>query len=190
MNGSALVLRALHRGEKRLAGRLTTVAQDHRAEHEVRHVATDLARWSREHVDLLAETAKDHGLNLDELPPEGGSGGTQWPGGSGRSGGTERSSGSGAGADGGVPTAVLEGTASIVGRRPEPGLLLLRDLRDLHLAATENSLYWEMLAQAAQAGRDDALLALASSCHPQTLRQMRWSNTMIKNLSPQILTSL
>ncbi|MBK3623600.1 hypothetical protein JHN59_01825 [Streptomyces sp. MBT49] len=186
MNGSALVLRALHRGEKRLAGRLTTVAQDHRAEHEVRHVATDLARWSREHVDLLAEAAMDHGLNLDELPPEGGSGGSEW------SGGTERSSGSGsgAGADGGVPTAVLEGTAEIVGRRPEPGLLLLRDLRDLHLAATENSLYWEMLAQAAQAGRDDALLALASSCHPQTLRQMRWSNTMIKNLSPQILTSL
>ncbi|MFI5966212.1 hypothetical protein ACIA8J_29120 [Streptomyces asoensis] len=197
MNGSTLVLRALHRGENRLAGRLTTVAHDHRAEHEVRHVATDLARWSREHVDLLAEAAKDHGLNLDELPPEGGSGGTQWSGGSewsGGSGGTERSSGSGSGsrsgADGGVPAAVLEEAAKIVGRRPEPGLLLLRDLRDLHLAATENSLYWEMLAQAAQAGRDDALLALASSCHPQTLRQLRWSNTMIKTLSPQILTSL
>ncbi|MDQ0774762.1 anaerobic selenocysteine-containing dehydrogenase [Streptomyces aurantiacus] len=30
---------------------------------------------------------------------------------------------------------------------------------------------------------------LPSSCHPRTLRQMRWSNTMIKNLSPQVLTS-
>lgn len=77
-----------------------------------------------------------------------------------------------------------------MGRRPEPGLLLLRDLRDLHLAATENSLYWEMPAQAALAGKEDRLLALASSCHPQTLRQLRWSNTMIKNISPQILTSL
>jgi hypothetical protein len=47
-----------------------------------------------------------------------------------------------------------------------------------------------MLAQAAQATRDDELLALASACHPQTLRQMRWTNTMIKNLSPQVLSSL
>lgn len=47
-----------------------------------------------------------------------------------------------------------------------------------------------MLAQAAQATRDDGLLALASACHPQTLRQMRWTNTMVKELSPQILVSL
>lgn len=44
-------------------------------------------------------------------------------------------------------------------------------------------------AQAAQAARDDDLLALASACHPRTLRQMRWTNTLIKTLSPQILTS-
>ncbi|MEV5642056.1 hypothetical protein AB0L67_18075 [Streptomyces flaveolus] len=31
---------------------------------------------------------------------------------------------------------------------------------------------------------------LASACHPRTLRQMRWTNTMIKNLSPQILPTL
>lgn len=41
-----------------------------------------------------------------------------------------------------------------------------------------------------EAGKDDRLLALASACHPQTLRQIRWTNTLIKNLSPQILTSL
>lgn len=40
------------------------------------------------------------------------------------------------------------------------------------------------------ATKDTRLLTLASSCHPRTLRQMRWTNTMIKNLSPQILTSL
>ena len=34
------------------------------------------------------------------------------------------------------------------------------------------------------------LLALASSCHPQTLRQIRWANTMIKTLSPQVLSNL
>lgn len=45
-------------------------------------------------------------------------------------------------------------------------------------------------AHAAQATKDDGLLDLASACHPATLRQMRWTNTMIKNLSPQVLTSL
>ncbi|MFE1834584.1 hypothetical protein [Streptomyces sviceus] len=71
-----------------------------------------------------------------------------------------------------------------------PGLLLLHDLCALHLAATENSLHWEMLAQAAQATRDERLLELASACHPQTLRQTRWTDTLIKQLSPQVLTSL
>ncbi|MDH6546658.1 hypothetical protein [Streptomyces sp. SAI-041] len=77
----------------------------------------------------------------------------------------------------------------LAGEAPE-GLLLLYDLRALHLAATENSLHWEMLAQAAQATRDERLLELASACHPQTLRQMRWTDTLIKQLSPQVLASL
>ncbi|MFD9633736.1 molybdopterin-dependent oxidoreductase [Streptomyces violascens] len=59
----------------------------------------------------------------------------------------------------------------------------------LYLAASENSLHWEMLAQLAQATKDDRLLELVSACHPQTLRQIRWANTMIKTLSPQALTS-
>jgi hypothetical protein len=75
------------------------------------------------------------------------------------------------------------------GFRSEPALKLLDDLRRLYLAASENSLYWEMLAQLAQATKDDRLLELASACHPQTLRQIRWANTMIKTLSPQALTS-
>ncbi|MER6853887.1 hypothetical protein AB0A81_35965 [Streptomyces flaveolus] len=34
------------------------------------------------------------------------------------------------------------------------------------------------------------LLDVVSACHPRTLRQMGWTNTMIKNLSPQILPTL
>jgi hypothetical protein len=45
-----------------------------------------------------------------------------------------------------------------------------------------------MLAQVAQAAKDTDLLDLAAACHPQTLRQLRWTNTMIKTLSPQLLT--
>lgn len=77
-----------------------------------------------------------------------------------------------------------------VGRIAEPGLLLLRDLRDLHSAAGANSLYWEMLTGLAKATRDDRLLDLANACHPETVRQVTWTKSMIKVLSPQVLTSL
>ncbi|GGS29786.1 hypothetical protein GCM10010269_80520 [Streptomyces humidus] len=162
MNGLNLTLRALHHGEKHLAGQLTAVAERHRTEHEIHHVATDLAVWSRDHVAHLAETADARGVHL------GGSSGASTAG---------------------VLSALREKAAEAMAHRPEPGLLLLRDLRELHLGAAENSLHWEMLAQAAQAARDERLLVLVSRCHPQTLRQMRWTNTMIKNLAPQILTS-
>ncbi|MEU0029187.1 hypothetical protein [Streptomyces sp. NPDC006335] len=147
-DGIAHILRALHRGERRLARDLVAVSERHPEEHEVHHVATDLADWSHEHAGRLAEFAAGEGLRLDDDTPEPFSG---------------------------------EGPSE---------LLLLHDLRALHLAATENSLHWEMLAQVAQATRDEHLLELASACHPRTLRQMRWSDTLIKQLSPQVLTSL
>ena len=79
--------------------------------------------------------------------------------------------------------------AELLGRRPEPGLLLLVDLRRLHRKAAGVSLDWELLAQGAQAAKDPDLLALSQQCHPQTLRQMKWANAMLKTLSPQILAS-
>ncbi|MFF9019290.1 hypothetical protein [Streptomyces eurythermus] len=161
MNGVNLTLRVLHHGEKHLARQLTAVAERHRAEHEVHHVALDLAGWSREHARRLSDIADGYGLHLGDFagPP--------------------------------LPhllSTLREKTAEALVHRPEPGLLLLRDLRELHLGAAENSLHWEMLAQAAQATKDDELLALASACHPATLRQLRWTNTMIKVLAPQVLT--
>ncbi|MFG2539356.1 hypothetical protein ACGFU4_29390 [Streptomyces sp. NPDC048511] len=163
MNGTQLVLDALHRGEERLATMLVAVASRHRADHEVHHVATDVAAWSHEHVQRLAAACGRHGPDLDRPCDD------AW---------------------GDVPVPLQHATPEPAGLRPEPGLLLLRDLRDVHLAATRNSLHWEMLAQVAQASGAADLLTLASSCHPRTLRQMRWTNTMIKTLSPQVLSSL
>lgn len=163
MNGIELALRALHHGEGHLVGELERLSERHRAEHEVHHVATDIAAWSREHLQRLADAAAHYGLDLDDEP----------------------------GDSAAAPFAPFTTTASDTrGDLPEPGLLLLRDLREVHLAATRNSLHWEMLAQVAQASKDTRLLSLASSCHPRTLRQMRWTNTMIKNLSPQVLAAL
>ncbi|MGA8113345.1 MAG: hypothetical protein WCA46_06760 [Actinocatenispora sp.] len=163
MSGVSLTLQALHHGERGLERDLLSAAERHTAEHEIHHIATDLARWSREHARRLAETGSDYGLDLADTADH-------------------------------ESAASLSGmrdrAAEVFGHQPEPGLLVLRDLRELYLAASGNSLLWEMLAQVAQATRDGRLLELASSCHPQTLRQIRWTNTMIKNLSPQILSSL
>ncbi|WP_328429567.1 hypothetical protein [Streptomyces sp. NBC_00443] len=158
MNGIPTVLRALYYGERALEQDLLATAERHPAEHEVHHVAIDLARWSHEHAERIARTVEPHGLHLPNpaVPP------TAWQR-------TER------------PAHALEEPS-------EPDLRLLSDLRALHLAAAENSLYWEMLAQAAQATGDSRLLELSTACHPQTLRQMRWTNTMIKTLSPQLLS--
>ena len=162
MSGVGLTLRILHDDERDLEQDLLAAAERQRTEHEFHHVATDLARWSREHATRLAALGRDRGVRL--------SGPRDHP-------------------SPGALTALREKASQALGRRPETGLLLLHDLRDLHLAAARSSLHWEMLAQAAQATRDQELLELVSSCHPQTLRQMRWTNTMIKVLSPQLLVS-
>ena len=154
-----LALRELHRAEKSLTRTLLVVSDRHRTEHEVYHVARDLAEWSRTHVHELAEIAPRYDLHLDDDPPAG---------------------------DG--PFAPVRRTLSVlIGRRDEPGVVLLADLRRLHRAAAGVSLDWELLAQGAQAVKDTELLALASRCHPQTLRTLKWSNAMLKTLSPQVL---
>jgi hypothetical protein len=71
----------------------------------------------------------------------------------------------------------------------EPGLLLLHDLRRLHLCAAGVSLDWVALAQAAQAARDTDLLATVTACHTETLRTLKWTTYRLKEAAPQVLTS-
>jgi hypothetical protein len=159
--GLHYAFRRLHTGENALAKHLLEIAARHRTDHEVHHVARDLAEWSKSNVRDIAEVASAYELELDEAADE--------------------------------PTrlsALTEALSSMIGRRPEPGLVLLEDLRDLYLMASENSLAWEMLAQHAQAKQERDVLALTERGHPQTLRQVRWANTMIKTLSPQVLSSM
>lgn len=79
--------------------------------------------------------------------------------------------------------------SELTGHRAEPGMLLLSDLRGVHRVTAGVSLDWELLAQGAQAVRDGELLALSRRCHPRTLRQLTWSNAMLKTLAPQVLAS-
>ncbi|SNS20354.1 hypothetical protein SAMN04488107_1675 [Geodermatophilus saharensis] len=156
-----LAIEELHRSESHLARSLLAVSDRHAADHEIFHVARDLAGWSRRHVAELARTGRDFGVELDPEPPE----------------------------DPGVLERVRQATSDRLGRRPEPGLLLLADLRHVHRQAAGVSLDWELLAQAAQGARKRELLELAQRCHPDTLRQMRWANAQLKESATQVLTS-
>jgi len=155
-----LALRELHRSELRLARALDAIASRHHNDHGIYHVALDLAMWSREHVELIAKAGEQYGVRLRHKPRI---------------------------------TAVTESAQAWIsdrmGRRPETGLLLLADLRRLHRLAAGVSLDWELLAQGAQGVKDTDLLELAERCHPQALRQMRWANAMLKELSPQTLAN-
>jgi hypothetical protein len=156
-----LALRELHRSENNLAADLLKVSDRHTVDHEIYYVARDLARWSQQHVHELAEISQRYGLNLKDDPPE----------------------------DSGLLATVRTKASELIGHRPETSLLLLADLRHLHRVAAGVSLDWELLGQGAQATKDSELLALTKQCHPQSLRQMRWANAMLKVLSPQVLAS-
>jgi hypothetical protein len=156
-----LVLRELHRSETGLARDLLAAADRHKADHEVFHVARDVAGWSKIHVRRIAEAGRAHGLRLDPEP--------RWT----------------------LPVVggLAQQVAGALRRRPETGLLLLADLRRLHRKAAGVSLDWELLAQAAQAMKKRDLLELAQACHPQTLRVVRWANAHLKEVSPQVIAS-
>jgi hypothetical protein len=156
----ALAMAELHRSEAKLARDLRSIAARHHADQDIAHLARDLARWCDEHVALLAEHGRRYGLRLSS---------------------TSRRPA--------VSRALQEKLSDVLRLRPEPSLLLLADLRRVHRVAAGASLDWELLAQAAQATKNDELLTLTERCHPQTLRQMRWANAMLKELSPQALST-
>lgn len=156
-----LALRELHRSEKSLLRDFLKLADRHHVEHEVHYVARDLTEWSREHVHRIARAGKRYGLKLDDDPPQ----------------------------TSGPLAPVRTRLSDLTGRFPQPGLLLLADLRRAHRKAAGVSLDWELVAQGAQAVKDADLLTVAQECHPQTLRQLAWTNAMLKTLSPQVLAS-
>lgn len=160
MNGLQYALQRVHDAERRLIELLDDLTTRHSADHEVVHVGTNLRGWSAAHVRLLAERGPDYDVNLDDD--------TSKPG----------------------PLHRAAAAVTELVTHPNPGVLLLDDMQDLYLAASHASLAWEMLAQIAQARHERQLLQLVGDCHPETLRQIRWANTMLKTLSPQLLSAL
>lgn len=156
-----LALRELHRSENDLAQELFQISERHKVDHEIYYVARDLAAWSQHHVREIAGIADRYGENLDH-EPEG---------------------------EFGVMERLRDKGSELVGRAKAPGLLLLRDLREVYMKAAGVSVDWELLAQAAQGIKHTDLLQLAKRCHPDTLRQMRWANAQLKVQATQVLVS-
>jgi hypothetical protein len=157
-----VAIRELADAEGRLAESLLEVGERHRADHDVYHLTRRLARWAQGHVAALEPFGERYGTEVDAADV-----GEQ---------------------SGGPLAAVREKGAALLGRRPEAGLLLVRDLRNLHLLATEVSIDWTILGQAAQAAKDEKLLECVGLCHPETLRIVRWTLTKLKESAPQALT--
>lgn len=160
-NKVGMAIEELHRSENDLADSILSLADLHRTDHEIFHVAQDVAAWSHEHVRLLASTGSRYGIELDERP-------------------NDRSD---------VLSSLKQKTAELIGRHHEPGLLLIADLRRVHRKAAGVSLDWEVLAQTGQALEDADLLSAAEECHPQTLRQLRWANSKVKELAAQVMVT-
>jgi hypothetical protein len=161
MNKVAMAIEELHRSESKLASDLMRMADRHKADHEIFHVARDLAVWSQDHVRLLAAIGRDYGLELDPEPD----------------------------GDPSVLASLRQELSDRMGRGSAPALMLLRDLRDVYMDASGVAVDWEILGQAAQGIKDTELHELSTRCRPDTLRQAKWANAMIKEAAPQILGS-
>jgi hypothetical protein len=156
-----LALEELHRSENELAAQLLAVSDRHKAEHEVFHVARDLAVWSQDHVREIARIGRKYDLELDP-EPAGDPTVLQW---------------------------IRQEVSDRLGHRSAPALMLLRDLRSIYMEASGVFVDWELVGQAAQGMRDRELLDVTQQCRPQTLRQSKWANAQLKEKATQILVS-
>ena len=160
-NKVGAAIEELHRAERGLAGALLNLSDQQRADHEVFHVARDLAGWSQEHIRGLAEVGRAYDLDLDPSPVE----------------------------PSALLAGAKQKGSELMGRFHEPGLLLLADLRHVHREAAGVSLDWDVLGQTAKALKDADLQAVAERCHPQTVRQMKWAEAKVKEASAQIMVT-
>ncbi len=187
-----LAIQQVRSAESDLAEELEKVGERHKTDQEVHHLTRTLADISRRHIEELARFS-------ERYPVAGGAEGDDG----------ERSllgrlrekasdlvdsvsEGSGSGEGGhrpGLLDTVREKASELAWHRPESGLLLLRDLRELYMLASETSINWVILGQGAQAAKDRELLQTIKECHPETLRTLKWANTKIKETSPQVLMS-
>ena len=163
MTQLASLLARLPELETELADEYRRLGDRHAADHDVYHQCESFARAAAERARKVTPHAERLGGSVDA---DGGHG--LWSG-------------------------MLEGarraSSALLGREPQSGLLLLRDLRQLLLAAEEVSIHWMLAGQGAQAARDAELLELVTECHTEVETEAKWFTTRLKVAAPQVLMS-
>lgn len=155
------VLAAVHESEATLYQDLLALSQRYANEHEIHHVAKDVAQWSRNHIKDIAAIATDYGQVLDSDVPD------------------VRT----------FKHAAKQSHNATPGIDKPAGLGLLWELRDIHMSASGISMQWTMLSQAAQALRKSGLSEMVKKCQAETDRQVTWAKAQIKQLSAQTLVN-
>jgi hypothetical protein len=153
----------LHDALTDLAGEYRKVGERHATEYDLYHLCHTLAKQCEGQADALGPHAERHAGDVPESSDEG-----------------PRES---------LLAGLRRATAAVVGRSPMTGLLLLRDLRQLHLTIEEAAMLWLIVGQAAQAARDRELLVLVEQCREEITHQLMWISTRIKETAPQVLVS-
>lgn len=156
-------LRALSSAEEDLARELRAVAGRQSAEHEVYFGALSLAGQCIARAGRVAALADRYGTQIPVKVEEPG----VWES---------------------LLIKAQREVSEAVGRQRVSGLVLLRDLRKLHLQAMEVDFHWTLAGQIAQAVRDPELLAGCLEMHEQATTAAKWILTQVKVHSPAILT--
>lgn len=154
MNKTGLLLAQLHDAETDLAAEYRAIADRHAAEHGLYYLGRTLASQCDDHAETVRTISGKFGKVLSEPA------------------GTETLHN--------VMAGIRRKSSELLSRRPEPGLLLLRDLRQLYLMAEEAGIRWLALGQVAQAIPDRQLLGQVIALRKQTLTQIKWLKTRIR----------
>lgn len=156
-------LKALASAEEDLAGEFRAVAARQAAEHEIYFGALTLAKQCVARANRVAALADRYGTDVSASEEEPGA----WES---------------------FLIGAQRQAAEVIGRQRAAGLLLLRDLRKLHLQAMDVDFYWTLAGQIAQAVRDPELLDTCLELHEQATTAAKWILTQTKVQSPAILT--
>ena len=151
----------VEKAEVKLAKELRATGERHAVEHDLYHLGHTLADRCSERLERLARFAERYGARRRDAR-------TRSPG---------------------PIEALRHKSAEILGRFELSGLLLLRDLKQLYLTAQETEIEWVVLAQAAQAIRDQELLRVAAECHEEAQECGKWLRTRLKESAPQVLAA-
>jgi hypothetical protein len=88
----------------------------------------------------------------------------------------------------GLRAGLRRGMSHALGRAPVSGVLLLRDLQGLSVLAHDCHGQWIVVGQGAMSVRDKALNAVVSDGRQVTEKHLRWLQTKLKEVAPQVLS--